>query len=601
MIMILRTFNKADKMKQIQFLLYVILSIAAISCSKQELVEQNTNEERETVNTPFYLYAELPESKVTFTTESNKLHPTWEKATDKVIGFDDSGTTYTFSIASIDENGKATFKSDGASPASGSNLHLIYAPGYSASDIVNKTLKVSFKRQLSPVPAIMLADGTVTGDSVTVQFRNACAIFGVETSVGTEMAGKGIARIILEGQNMSEGTVSLSGNKLVLTPTTTSTETVRRDFETVAVDGSGNIASPIYIAVPAGAKVDYITVNDGSNHLFRYTPSTVNTTNKYYRVKGKTFSAYTEVTPESEGALGGIFTITYTGDDGNNYQEKIRFSKGNLQYQASTNTWRFAEHQWDFVGSAKKGSTYAGNVEGSDNMDASSTYDGWIDLFGWGTTGINYRPWTNDSPKYQPWTNETSSDDIKNNASNYGPYGNNVNLLVHNGSDWGFNIGDYYIWRTMSKYEWNALLKDNNKWASVKINFSKALSSIILLPDEYEDPKKNSSSYAKKNDYKVYTEANDGNTTKNVYTEDGWGEMEKSNVILISPPKVYRTYSIQSGGKYWSSNSSSVDIKKAQDITVSSTSITINDVACSRAYSQTVRLVMTVDGPTLVE
>ena len=33
----------------------------------------------------------------------------------------------------------------------------------------------------------------------------------------------------------------------------------------------------------------------------------------------------------------------------------LKFSKGNLQYRASTNTWRFAEHQWDFVGSGSKG------------------------------------------------------------------------------------------------------------------------------------------------------------------------------------------------------------------------------------------------------
>ena len=30
--------------------------------------------------------------------------------------------------------------------------------------------------------------------------------------------------------------------------------------------------------------------------------------------------------------------------------KQVHFSQGNLQYQASTNTWRFAEMQWDFVG-----------------------------------------------------------------------------------------------------------------------------------------------------------------------------------------------------------------------------------------------------------
>lgn len=37
-----------------------------------------------------------------------------------------------------------------------------------------------------------------------------------------------------------------------------------------------------------------------------------------------------------------------------NSTQQVYFSKGNLQYQASTKTWRFAEHQWDFIGSSNK-------------------------------------------------------------------------------------------------------------------------------------------------------------------------------------------------------------------------------------------------------
>ena len=54
-------------------------------------------------------------------------------------------------------------------------------------------------------------------------------------------------------------------------------------------------------------------------------------------------------------------------------EQQIYFSRGNLQYQASTSTWRFAEHQYDIIG--------------EDNVNRSSTYSGWIDLFAWGTSG----------------------------------------------------------------------------------------------------------------------------------------------------------------------------------------------------------------------
>ena len=37
-------------------------------------------------------------------------------------------------------------------------------------------------------------------------------------------------------------------------------------------------------------------------------------------------------------------------------EKKVCFSQGNLQYQGSTGTWRFATHQYDFIGNA------AGNI-----------------------------------------------------------------------------------------------------------------------------------------------------------------------------------------------------------------------------------------------
>ncbi|MBO7465270.1 MAG: hypothetical protein J6T56_05395, partial [Bacteroidales bacterium] len=79
----------------------------------------------------------------------------------------------------------------------------------------------------------------------------------------------------------------------------------------------------------------------------------------------------------------------------------VIFSPGNLQWSATNGgtqatehgvaggstaegTWRFSEHQWDFVGNANYGNVYANNVK-CDNSKISATYTGWIDLFGWGT------------------------------------------------------------------------------------------------------------------------------------------------------------------------------------------------------------------------
>ena len=77
-------------------------------------------------------------------------------------------------------------------------------------------------------------------------------------------------------------------------------------------------------------------------------------------------------TPEPEpeptptpGLLTGKFTINASGD-------KIQFSQGNLQYLASTNTWRFAEQQYYYVGNAVGNTTSTGRDSQADWIDLSA-------------------------------------------------------------------------------------------------------------------------------------------------------------------------------------------------------------------------------------
>ena len=142
------------------------------------------------------------------------------------------------------------------------------------------------------------------------------------------------------------------------------------------------------------------------------------------------------ITIAPEGAVKGLFSIS-----SNN---AVYFSKGNLQYQVSTNTWRFAEHQYDYVGSANT------NI-------FSSTYSGWIDLFTWGTSGYNHG-----ANCYQPWS--TSLD-----GSDYYAYGSLENNLYDQSgkADWGYNAisnggNRERIWRTLTIDEWDYVLNYRN-------------------------------------------------------------------------------------------------------------------------------------------
>ena len=54
------------------------------------------------------------------------------------------------------------------------------------------------------------------------------------------------------------------------------------------------------------------------------------------------------------GAINGLFSVSENS--------QVYFSQGNLQYQASTHTWRFAENQWDYVGNNELGTVYEKDV-----------------------------------------------------------------------------------------------------------------------------------------------------------------------------------------------------------------------------------------------
>lgn len=198
----------------------------------------------------------------------------------------------------------------------------------------------------------------------------------------------------------------------------------------------------------------------------------------------------TPPTPPSgapEGAINGLFTINENGD-------QVYFSQGNLQYQASTNTWRFAESQLSFVGGAdyhtgiEWGNVYVNGVK-CDNTLVSPTYNGWIDLFGWGTSGYH----DPDDPYnmcFEPW------DTI--NVSGYGPSYNMSSPDLTGASanyDWGvFNAianggNEANLWRTLSKNEWDYML--NLRITTSGSRYAKAIVSdcegIILLPDDWNN------------------------------------------------------------------------------------------------------------------
>ena len=228
--------------------------------------------------------------------------------------------------------------------------------------------------------------------------------------------------------------------------------------------------------------------------------------------------------PLGDGLLPGAFSVSAT--------QQVHFSQGNLQYKAFTNVWRFAEHQYDYVGSA--------------NSNISSTYSGWIDLFGWGTSG-----WNSGAVCYQPWSTSLTNSD-------YYPGGAYTNGLTgaYAEADWAYhnaisNGGNFaHMWRTLTQAEWRYLLytraNASSKYGTGNIN---GVGGLIILPDDWTLPSGCSFTSG-------VTSTSNYSWTLNSYTLAQWSLMEAAGAVFL--PAAGHRYGTSANyvnleGGYWTS------------------------------------------------
>ena len=295
------------------------------------------------------------------------------------------------------------------------------------------------------------------------------------------------------------------------------------------------------------AQIDSVTFgNEDTDSIFIYLPRTI--------IKEVHDTIYITIRDTvclndiPEGALAGEFSVSAT--------KKVRFSKGNLQYQASTGTWRFAEKQY--------------NIIGTDNNAISSTNEGWIDLFGWGTSGYNN--------KYPYMTSRTNSE-----------YGEGENDITGTYYDWGMSIANQLGqgWYTMTNDEMEYLLYTRNNAASLR---SQAIvcdiAGYIILPDNFIIP----------NGLTWTAQAN--NWTSNTYSMNEWSKLEALGAVFLPAAGVRvgtNTLEIGTTGVLWSSSHSNgvIDQYGARRIYFSANSIGMN--GDDRLLGQSVRLVQDIE------
>lgn len=226
------------------------------------------------------------------------------------------------------------------------------------------------------------------------------------------------------------------------------------------------------------------------------------------------------------GSIGGKFSVSAS--------KKVWFSKGNLQYKAYSGTWQFAANQYDYIGDAN------GNI--------SSSYSGWIDLFGWGSSG-----WNCGSVYYRPY-------DVGNYVpplESFGPPSDLTDSYAH--SDWGVhnaisNGGNTAgLWRTLTIDEWEYVF--NTRSTSSGVRYAKAqvagVNGVILLPDDWS-----TSCYSLSN-------VNNGGASysSNVIGSSNWISNLQAHGAVFLPAAGDRFMGqvddVGSYGRYWSASSAS--------------------------------------------
>ena len=231
------------------------------------------------------------------------------------------------------------------------------------------------------------------------------------------------------------------------------------------------------------------------------------------------FAAITSVQAQAPAnAIEGKFSVAA--------DKQVFFAKGNLRYTQSTQTWAFAEHQYDVLGMA--------NISDYELADE-------IDLFGWsGSTG---------SAK---WGVSTSKD--------YNDYSGDF-------ADWGKNpIGTDTpnTWRTLSKEEWNYIFYTRTNAAKLfGLGSVNGVNGTIILPDNWTTPADVTFTPSTEKGLKdkhgsYYNNPNGDNYTHNIYTLSDWQKMEEAGAVFL--PAAGRIFEqevglVQECGGYWSSTS----------------------------------------------
>ena len=211
--------------------------------------------------------------------------------------------------------------------------------------------------------------------------------------------------------------------------------------------------------------------------------------------------------------------------------KKITFSKGNLQYTQSTDTWSFASTQYELLGTENvTGGTVSSSSSHGDIKDGNALADK-IDLFGW--------------------------------SGDYGIAKFGVSTSTNNGSyyntflDWGTNTIDNdtpNTWRTLTEREWKYLFQERHLEGDAYTKLYgiaqvAGVNGLILLPDNWICPDGITFNYGFEKNYntEIYAE-------HQCLTIEQWSKMEEAGAVFLPAAGIRegaKVHAVYAAGGYW--------------------------------------------------
>lgn len=334
-------------------------------------------------------------------------------------------------------------------------------------------------------------------DNYTLHFHNLCALFKV--NIHTRAAFDAIKISIVTNEN-----VHLSGAGTVIFSNTGDYNNRKIKMNNSGVFSDVTLSLPQSHSGKPGGESFYIVVpafKIGNNSANNKLVLEILNGNDIVRKYEKQLSKDNEIKANHIYTLGtfmfdiGLFSVR----DG----KTVIFAPGNLQWSYTgggttptthningatgydKGTWRFAEHQYDFIG-ADNVNALGRSIPNPDNpnllevyTNESGGYTGWIDLFGWGSSGyMDSRPFYYNYPSEGFYCPNSSLGNY-----DWGTFNTIYNPNTNTNDPAG-------TWYTLPSEEWNYVLNvrgDDTWWrfnaVHVISNSDTIFRGVVLYPD----------------------------------------------------------------------------------------------------------------------